>query len=64
MDRIKPMAKMIKIIDDLDGSEPADTVSFGLDHVDYEIDLSEENIRKLWEIFAPYKAAARKARNW
>ena len=33
----------VKVVDDLDGSEPAGTVSFALDGRSYEIDLSDDN---------------------
>lgn len=46
--------------DDLDGTEGAQTVKFGLDGVQYEIDLSEKNAAKLREALAPFIAAARK----
>src|ERR1700712_3091480 len=52
---------VVSFIDDLDGeSEAEGTVSFSLDGVDYEIDLTEENAEDLREIFAPYIAAARR----
>ncbi|WP_063131346.1 histone-like nucleoid-structuring protein Lsr2 [Nocardia fusca] len=39
---------VVTVIDDLDGaSAAAETVSFGIDGVDYEIDLSEANARDL-----------------
>jgi hypothetical protein len=53
------MATRIVLVDDLDGTEPADTVTFGLDGAIYEIELSEENIARLWTIFEPYVKAAR-----
>ena len=39
------MAKNVSVIvtDDLDGSENAETVSFGFDGVTYEIDLAKKN---------------------
>jgi len=37
---------LILLQDDLDGSEAAETVSFGLDGKSYEIDLSEKNAQK------------------
>lgn len=48
----------IVLIDDLDGSEAAETVSFGLDGTTYEIDLSEANAAALREALAPYLAKA------
>ncbi|MEV0043200.1 Lsr2 family protein [Nocardia rhamnosiphila] len=39
---------VVRVIDDLDGvSAAAETVSFGIDGVIYEIDLSEANAREL-----------------
>lgn len=39
------MTRRVQVVlqDDLDGSEPAQTVRFGLDGVEYEIDLAEHN---------------------
>ncbi|GKV72967.1 MULTISPECIES: Lsr2 family protein [Pseudarthrobacter] len=38
---------VIVLIDDLDGSEATETVRFGLDGADYEIDLTEQNADEL-----------------
>jgi Spy/CpxP family protein refolding chaperone len=56
------MARNVQVVvsDDLDGSDGAETVSFGLDGVSYEIDLTEKNRAKLEEDFAPYVSAARR----
>jgi len=51
----------VKFVDDLDGSDAAGTVSFGLDSRAYEIDLSDDNAAKLRESLASFIAAARKA---
>lgn len=51
----------ITLVDDLDGSEGAETVSFGLDGTSYEIDLSEKNAAALREALAGYVGHARKA---
>lgn len=48
----------IVLIDDLDGSEAAEAVTFGLDGTTYEIDLSEANAAALREALAPYLAKA------
>lgn len=48
------------LVDDLDGSEAADTVAFALDGVAYEIDLNEENAEKLRDALAGYVAGARR----
>ncbi|UNX55266.1 Lsr2 family protein [Georgenia sp. TF02-10] len=50
----------VTLIDDTDGTEAVDTVSFGLDGVSYEIDLSEENAQALRDALAPYVANARR----
>ena len=56
------MSKNVSVIitDDLDGSENAQTVSFGLDGVAYEIDLSKKNRARLERSLAPFMEAARK----
>ena len=55
------MAKKITItlVDDIDGTSSADeTVSFSLDGVSYEIDLSSDNAGKLRDALAIYVANA------
>lgn len=47
--------------DDVDGGEASETVRFALDGTDYEIDLSEENARKLRDDLAPWTGHARRA---
>lgn len=49
-----------RLEDDLDNSEAAETIVFGLDSVSYEIDLSEGNAAKLRDLLAPYVAAGRR----
>ncbi len=51
----------VVITDDLDGSENAETVSFGVDGVTYEIDLSKKNRAKLAQALAPFIEAGRRA---
>lgn len=51
---------VVSLIDDLSGEEADRTVPFGLDGVEFEIDLSDENAEKLREALAPYVAAARR----
>lgn len=57
------MAKkhITQTIDDLDGSvvEDAETVLFSIDGRAYEIDLSEDNARKLRDAFSPFMSAGR-----
>lgn len=50
----------VSLVDDLDGSEAAESVAFALDGVAYEIDLSEENAEKLRDALAGYVAGARR----
>src|SRR4029450_9128252 len=54
------MAKQVitLLTDDLDGGEAARTVEFGLDGVNYTIDLSEKNSGKLRKALDPYLAVA------
>jgi hypothetical protein len=54
------MAKQIVTLltDDIDGSDADRTVEFGLDGVNYTIDLSEKNAGKLRKALDPYLAAA------
>ena len=57
------MAQQVNIVlvDDIDGSEAEETVSFALDGKEYEIDLSAKNAAKLRAVFAPYVGHARRA---
>ena len=57
------MAQKVNIIlvDDVDGSEATETLSFGLDGTTYEIDLSDKNASGLRDALAPYVGHARKA---
>jgi nucleoid-associated protein Lsr2 len=50
------MAKQVitLLTDDLDGGEADRTVEFGLDGVNYTIDLSEKNAGKLRKVLDPY----------
>ncbi|MGY4718670.1 histone-like nucleoid-structuring protein Lsr2 [Naumannella cuiyingiana] len=56
------MAQRVQVIleDDIDGGEAAETLRFGLDGVDYEIDLSEKNAGKLRDALAPWVAHGRR----
>ena len=59
------MAQKVQVllVDDIDGSEATETVSFGLDGVAYEIDLSSGNAGKLRTELTEYVEHARKAGN-
>jgi hypothetical protein len=50
----------VSLIDDLDGDQADETVEFGLDGKNYEIDLSSKNASKLRDALAEYVAAARR----
>lgn len=56
------MAQKVQVIlvDDLDGGEAEETVSFALDGVSYEIDLSEKNATELRESLAGWVGHARR----
>ena len=56
------MARRVEITlqDDLDGTGADETVSFSLDGVDYEIDLSAANATKLRSVFEPYAEKGRR----
>jgi hypothetical protein len=56
------MAQRVNIIlvDDIDGGDADETVTFGLDGSTYEIDLSSKNAAKLRDAVAPYVGHARK----
>jgi hypothetical protein len=57
------MAQKVQVllVDDLDGGEASETVSFALDGSSYEIDLSGKNATEMRDAFAKYVGAARKA---
>ena len=50
----------MQLTDDVDGKPAVETVRFGLDGRDYEIDLSEKNARALRKDLQPWTAAARR----
>src|SRR5258708_2553424 len=56
------MASIVSVVvsDDLDGSDNAETVSFGIDGVSYEIDLNAKNRGRLDKALAPYVKAGRR----
>lgn len=56
------MAQRVEVIltDDIDGSNASETLSFGVDNVVYEIDLSTENAAKLREALATFVEHARR----
>ena len=51
---------VVYLEDDLDGSEAAETVTFTIQGVEYELDLSEKNLTKFLKAVDPYVEAARR----
>jgi uncharacterized protein YccT (UPF0319 family) len=49
------------VTDDIDGTEGAETITFGLRGATYEVDLNEKNAKKLEAALEPFLAVARKA---
>ena len=58
----KPVAQKVQVllVDDLDGGEAHETVTFALDGKAYEIDLSDSNAEKLRESLADFVKAGRR----
>jgi hypothetical protein len=50
----------IELIDDIDGSPADETVTFGLDGTNYEIDLTDRNAAELRDLLAQYVGCGRK----
>jgi hypothetical protein len=57
------MAQRVEVvlIDDIDGGNAEETVTFALDGVTYEIDLSDKNAKKLRDDLATWTGHARRA---
>jgi Lsr2 len=47
------MAQRLVLIDDLDESEGAETITYTVNGQDYEIDLSEENAQRFYDVLGP-----------
>jgi hypothetical protein len=56
------MSRSVSVVvtDDIDGSENAESVSFGLDGVAYEVDLGRKNRVRLEKALAPFIEAGRR----
>jgi hypothetical protein len=50
----------VVLVDDIDGTDASETVSFALDGVDYEIDLSDGHAAELREALALYLGHGRR----
>jgi hypothetical protein len=46
--------EVVELTDDLDQSPASQTIHFGVEGIDYEIDLSEKNAKKFASALAPY----------
>ena len=59
------MAQKVKVllIDDLDGSDADETISFAVDGVTYEIDLNAEHAAQLRDSLASWVGHARKVKS-
>ncbi|QOT19326.1 Lsr2 family protein [Paenarthrobacter sp. YJN-5] len=51
---------VVELIDDVDGSEATQSLTFSLDGVDYEIDLNDDNAGELRSSLAKFAEAARR----
>jgi uncharacterized Ntn-hydrolase superfamily protein len=51
----------VRLVDDLDGETADETVEFGIDGRNYEIDLSKENAVRLRDVLADFVSAARRS---
>lgn len=54
------MAQRTVLMDDIDGSEAAETITYTINGQDYEIDLSEENAQRFYDIFGQYIERSRR----
>ena len=56
------MAQKVQVVlvDDIDGGEAVETVGFGLDGVNYEIDLSTDNAGRLRDALSAWVGHARR----
>ncbi|MCX2746868.1 Lsr2 family protein [Arthrobacter sp. MI7-26] len=50
----------IRLVDDIDGTDANETISFAIDGAEYEIDLNEAHSNELREAVSKFTAAARK----
>ena len=51
----------VTLVDDIDGSSADETLTFGIDGVFYEIDLSKSNAKKFRDSLNAYVGAARRS---
>jgi hypothetical protein len=51
---------VVELLDDLDGTEATQTISFALNGAQYEIDLNDEHADEMYALFNDYIAHARR----
>ena len=51
---------IVQLLDDMDGGEADESVTFGLDGVEYAIDLSSKNAGKLRKVLTPFVEKAQR----
>jgi hypothetical protein len=51
---------ILELVDDLDGGKADETVTFALDGVEFEIDLSADNAARLRDVLAEFVGHARR----
>ena len=63
MDGSRNMAQVteVRLVDDLDGGAAAESIAFGLDGKNFEIDLSEKHAAELRDVLVRFVGAARRA---
>jgi hypothetical protein len=52
--REETMAQKVMLIDDLDGSEGAETIRYSIDGQEYEVDLSEKNAERFRSVLKDF----------
>lgn len=50
----------VRLVDDLDGGDAAESIAFSIDGRSYEIDLNEKNATGLRDTFTPFISVARR----
>jgi hypothetical protein len=50
----------VELLDDIDGKPAAETITFGIDGHEFEIDLSEKNAKALRKVLEPFAGAGRR----
>lgn len=51
---------LVELVDDIDGTEAVETIKFGIDGQQYEIDLSKTNARQMRKAIEKYATKGRK----